>query len=91
MTRKFISVHKDFHSVTQNWWNGGYLVNQLHLLLPMKIWAVATNAILILDSVYFEKHCWRYFVISRTQLVELVMWQRYAWISILSLSHDLKP
>jgi len=36
-----------------------------------------------------QKHC--YFALRRTQLVELVMWQGwYAWISVSSLSCDLK-
>jgi len=39
-----------------------------------------------------QKHCWSYFFISWTQLVELVTWQRwYIWINASSLSRDLKP
>jgi len=39
-----------------------------------------------------QKHWWRYFAIRQTRLVESVTWKEwYAWISISSLSCDLKP
>ena len=39
-----------------------------------------------------EKHCWSYLAIMRIRLLRLVKWQeRYTWIDVRPLLHDLKP
>ena len=76
------------------------LISNLHVLCNIQIIASvdelrASKYILKRQWIFCHKqqmHCWSYFAISSTRLVELVTWQRRNnWISVLSLSYDLKP